>query len=63
MLPLCLIVAFIALLTEVFVTPPMWVHMTLWPAFIAVAVGASLRPIKAAMVALQYRHRDVEKVE
>ncbi|MDX2225159.1 MAG: DUF983 domain-containing protein [Rhodospirillaceae bacterium] len=60
MLPLCLIVAAAALLFEVAVAPPIWVHLLLWPAFIALAVGLSLRPVKALMIALQYRHRDVE---
>lgn len=60
MLPLCLIVAVFALIFELKVEPPLWVHMTLWPAFIAAAVGLSLRPVKALMIALQYRYRDVE---
>ena len=63
MLPLCLIVAFVALLTEVYVTPPLWVHMTAWPTLIVIAVCAALRPVKAIMIALQYRHRDVERYE
>lgn len=63
MLPLCILVAVAALLTEVFVTPPLWLHMTVWPIFICVFVAVSLRPVKATMVALQYRHRDVERYE
>ena len=63
MLPLCLIVAAAALLTEVFVGPPLWLHMTIWPIFIVLFVGLALRPVKALMVALQYRHRDVERYE
>ena len=38
----------------------MWVHVVLWPIFIAVCVGGLLRPVKATMIALQYRYRDVE---
>lgn len=60
MLPLCIVTAVLALLFEVKVQPPMWLHMLIWPAFIAAAVGFTLRPVKATMVALQYRYRDVE---
>jgi len=63
MLPLCILTAVLALLFELKYTPPMWVHMTLWPLFIALVVGFSLRPVKATMVALQYRYRDVEREE
>jgi uncharacterized protein (DUF983 family) len=37
--------------------PPIWVHMVLWP---IVIIGLSLwllRPAKAIMVALQFKHR------
>lgn len=37
--------------------PPIWVHMVLWP---VVIIGLSLwllRPAKAIMVALQFKHR------
>ncbi len=61
MLPLCIVTAMLALLLEVKVGPPMWVHVVLWPVFIALAVGYTLRPVKAIMVALQYRYRDVTK--
>jgi len=50
MLPLCIITA-------------IWLHMIIWPLFIAAAVGFALRPVKATMIALQYRYRDVEKDE
>jgi uncharacterized protein (DUF983 family) len=61
MMPLCIITAVLALLLEVFATPPIWVHVVLWPLFIALFAGLALRPVKAAMVALQYRFRDVER--
>ncbi len=36
--------------------PPMWVHMTVWtPVVIGLAI-ALLRPMKATLVALHYRH-------
>ena len=61
MMPLCIITAVLALLLEVFTTPPIWVHVVLWPVFIALFAGLALRPVKATMVALQYRFRDVER--
>lgn len=63
MLPLCILVAVAALLTDLRFAPPMWVHMTLWPAVIIAAVMLTLRPVKALMIALQYRHRDVENID
>ena len=63
MLPLCLMTAFFALLLDRFAAPPIWVHMLLWPTFIAAVVGFALRPVKATMIALQYRYRNVERNE
>lgn len=63
MLPLCIIVAVLALLTDNNFRPPMWVHMTLWPLVILAAVTLTLRPVKALMIALQFRHRDVEHID
>lgn len=59
-LPLCLIVAGLALWVDLSFTPPMWVHLILWPVFIIAITALALRPIKSVMVALQYRHRDIE---
>lgn len=63
MLPLCILVAVAALLVDTAYAPPMWIHMILWPAVIVAAVMLTLRPVKAAMIALQYRHRDVEHID
>jgi uncharacterized protein (DUF983 family) len=63
MLPLCIITAVLALLLDRLVMPPIWVHMIVWPVFIALVVGYSLRPVKATMIGLQYRYRSVEKEE
>jgi uncharacterized protein (DUF983 family) len=63
MMPLSILTAVFALLFEVFVGPPMWVHMVIWPVFISVFAGLALRPVKATMVALQYRFRDVERAD
>ena len=60
MLPLSILTAVLALLLEVYTTPPLWVHVVLWPILIALVAGFALRPVKATMVALQYRFRDVE---
>lgn len=37
--------------------PPLWVHMVLWPVVALPLAVAVMRPAKAALVALQYRHR------
>ncbi|MFG1302290.1 DUF983 domain-containing protein [Xanthobacter sp. V3C-3] len=40
--------------------PPLWVHALLWvPAVLIVTLGL-LRPLKAMMVSLQYRHKAAE---
>lgn len=61
MMPLCIIVAVLALLTDLRFGPPLWLHMVVWPIVILVFVGTTLRPVKSIMIALQYRHRDIEK--
>lgn len=46
-----------ALLFDHFLSPPLWVHAVLW---MAVALGIclfTLQPIKAYVVALQFKHR------
>lgn len=63
MLPLCLLVAGAGLVTEIRYQPPLWLQMVIWPTFTIAAVCAALRPVKALMIALQYRHRDVERSE
>lgn len=40
--------------------PPAWVHAVLWPVItIPLAIGL-MRPLKAALIAQQYRHRASE---
>jgi uncharacterized protein (DUF983 family) len=47
----------LALLTEVRYSPPVWVHLLLWlPLTLALVLGL-MRPFKATLVALQYKHR------
>jgi uncharacterized protein (DUF983 family) len=54
------IVAGSALIVEVSYQPPYWLHALLWgPAIILLSLGL-LRPLKAALIVLQYRHRAEE---
>lgn len=47
----------LAFLVEMAFTPPMWVHLAVWPALIiGIALGL-LRPMKGALIALQFRNR------
>lgn len=47
----------IALWVEAAFEPPMWVHMVIWPVVILGLALGLLRPMKATMIALQFRHR------
>jgi uncharacterized protein (DUF983 family) len=47
----------LAILVEATLEPPLWVHMAVWPPFILVVAMGMLRPLKALLLALQYRHR------
>jgi len=40
--------------------PPLWVHAILWPAITLPLTILMMRPAKAALVALQFRHRSAE---
>ena len=40
--------------------PPLWVHAVLWPMVILPLAIAMIRPTKAALIAIQYRHRSSE---
>jgi uncharacterized protein (DUF983 family) len=51
-----LIVVGLALVVEVRFAPPLWVHAVLWTPLILVGAIALLRPLKATMVALHYKH-------
>jgi uncharacterized protein (DUF983 family) len=54
------IVVFAALLVEVLYQPPYWVHAVLWAPLILITTLGPLRPMKALMIALQYRHKAAE---
>lgn len=49
-------VVFLALLMEVAVTPPLWVHMILWLPVTIVLCLLLLRPCKGILFALQFKH-------
>lgn len=38
-------------------SPPLWVHAVLWPLVTFPLAILLMRPLKAALVAMQYRHR------
>jgi uncharacterized protein (DUF983 family) len=63
MMPLCILTAVSALLVELKFEPPVWLHMVIWPTFILGIIALALRPVKATLVALQYRYRNVEQEE
>lgn len=46
-----------ALLLESLASPPLWLHALLWGVVILGGAVALLRPFKATLIALQYRHR------
>ena len=50
----------LALWTEATFAPPYWLHLAIWPLLIIVLTLAAMRPLKAYVVALQYRHRRSE---
>lgn len=50
------LVVLAAIVVEVKFEPPLWVHLALWiPAIVGGAI-LLLRPLKAGLIALQYRH-------
>jgi uncharacterized protein (DUF983 family) len=54
------IVVGLAFWVEFRFSPPLWVHAVLWPVVTIPAAIAMMRPAKAALVALQFRHRASE---
>lgn len=47
----------LALLLEAKAEPPMWVHLSIWPAVILGGAIGLLRPLKGLMIALQFKHK------
>ena len=54
------IVVIMAFWVEFRFEPPLWVHVVLWPVITVPLAVLLMRPAKAALVALQYRHRATE---
>lgn len=52
-----MLVVGLAALVEIRFSPPLWVHLLLWGPLIVIGAVAMLRPLKAGLIALQYRHR------
>ncbi len=46
-----------ALMLEMAVEPPYWVHVVIWPVFVLGLTLALLRPLKAKFIEIQYRRR------
>ena len=51
------LVVALATVVEFAYSPPLWVHLLLWAPLILGGAIALLRPMKAGLIALQYRHR------
>jgi len=51
------VVVALAFWVEFHFSPPLWVHAVLWPLVTVPLTIAVIRPAKAALLALQYRHR------
>ena len=46
-----------AMFFELIVSPPRWVHFILWPPIIVIFCMILLRPFKATLFALQWKHK------
>src|SRR5438105_602169 len=51
-----LIVVGLAAIVEIKFAPPIWVHIVLWTPLILTGAVLMLRPLKAGLIALQFRH-------
>ena len=51
------VVVLAALLLESALSPAIWVHLAIWPIVIIAGAIAMLRPAKALMIALQFKHK------
>lgn len=47
----------LALVLEYFAHPPLWLHVVLWGGVATFMTLGGLRPLKAYVIALEYRHR------
>jgi uncharacterized protein (DUF983 family) len=51
-----LIVVGLAAVVEIKFAPPFWLHLMLWTPLILAGAILMLRPLKAGLIALQYKH-------
>jgi len=51
------VVVALAIVVEIEFAPPLWVHIVLWTPVILGGAILMLRPLKAGLIAIQYRHR------
>ena len=51
-----LIVVGLAAIVEIKFAPPLWLHLMLWTPLIVGGAIVMLRPLKAGVIALQYKH-------
>jgi uncharacterized protein (DUF983 family) len=51
-----LIVVGLAAILEIKFAPPLWLHLVLWTPLILGGAIVMLRPLKAGLIALQYKH-------
>lgn len=47
----------LAIVVEIVFAPPLWLHAVLWTPVVIGGAILLLRPLKAGLIALQYRHR------
>lgn len=55
-----IVVVALALWVEFAYSPPIWLHLVMWSALSVVLSLALVRPLKGALVALQYHHKAEE---
>ncbi len=48
-----------AFIVEFRLSPPLWVHAVLWPLVTVPLTVAVIRPVKATLLAMQYRYRTI----
>ena len=56
-----MIVVGLAAWVELRFAPPLWLHALLWAPLILIGAIAMLRPLKAGLIALQYRHNILQQ--
>ena len=54
------IIVALAFWTEFRFAPPLWLHAIIWPLVTIPLAVVLIRPTKAALIAIQYRHRATE---